>query len=129
VSIFYEARNAQEPKEHLANFDFEQGMWQVNEFTPRNTKPQLSEEDEVLIADVVVNAMSSTKFYKRKELEILAREALSNAKMASGEKSAMKAVSYVQKYKGHIVKTHAVPGQAVWHYLESNEMTRPWEVE
>ena len=129
VSIFYEARNAQEPKEHLANFDFEQGMWQVNEFTPRNTKPQLSEEDEVLIADVVVGAMSSTKFYKRKELEILAREALSNAKMASGEKSAMKAVSYVQKYKGHIVKTHAVPGQAVWHYLESNEMTRPWEVE
>ena len=127
VSIFYEARNAQEPKEHLANFDFEQGMWQVNEFTPRNTKPQLSEEDEVLIADVVVGAMSSTKFYKRKELEILAREALSNAKMASGEKSAMKAVSYVQKYKGHIVKTHAVPGQAVWHYLESNEMKRPWD--
>ena len=129
VSVFYEARNAQEPKEHLANFDFEQGMWQVNEFTPRSTKPQLSEEDEVQIADVVVGAMSSTKFYKRKELEILAREALSNAKMASGEKSAMKAVSYVQKYKGHIVKTHAVPGQAVWHYLESNEMTRPWEVE
>ena len=129
VSVFYEARNAQEPKEHLASFDFEQGMWQVNEFTPRSTKPQLSEEDEVQIADVVVGAMSSTKFYKRKELEILAREALSNAKMASGEKSAMKAVSYVQKYKGHIVKTHAVPGQAVWHYLESNEMTRPWEVE
>jgi RecA-family ATPase len=129
VSIFYEARNAQEPKEHLANFDFEQGMWQVNEFTPRNTRPQLSEEDEVLIADVVVNAMSTTKFYKRKELEILAREALSNAKMASGEKSARNAVSYVQKYKGNIVKTHAVPGQAVWHYLESNEMTRPWEVE
>ncbi len=127
VSVFYEARNAQEPKEHLANFDFEQGMWQVNEFTPRNTKPQLSEEDEVLIADVVVGAMSSTKFYKRKELEILAREALSNAKMASGEKSARSAVSYVQKYKGNIVKTHAVPGQAVWHYLESNEMKRPWD--
>ena len=128
VSIFYEARNAQEPKEHLANFDFEQGMWQVNEFTPRQTK-QLSEDDEVLIADVVVNAMSSTKFYNRKELQLLAREALSKAKMNSGEKAAMKAVSYVQKYKGNIVKTHAVPGQAVWHYLESNEMTRPWEVE
>ena len=128
VSVFYEARNAQEPKEHLANFDFEQGMWQVNEFTPRQTK-QLSEEDEVLIADVVVGAMSSTKFYNRKELELLAREALGKAKMNSGEKAAMKAVSYVQKYKGNVVKTHAVPGQAVWHYLESNEMTRPWEVE
>ena len=124
VSIFYEARNAQEPKEHLANFDFEQGMWQVNEFTQRK---QLSEDDEVLIADVVVNAMSSTKFYNRKELQLLAREALSKAKMNSGEKAAMKAVSYVQKYKGNIVKTHAVPGQAVWHYLESNEMKRPWD--
>ena len=128
VSIFYEARNAQEPKEHLANFDFEQGMWQVNEFTPRQTK-QLSEDDEVLIADVVVSAMSSTKFYNRKELELLAREALSKAKMNSGEKAGRSAVSYVQKYKGNIVKTHAVPGQAVWHYLESNEMKRPWEVE
>ena len=126
VSIFYEARNAQEPKEHLANFDFEQGMWQVNEFTPRQTK-QLSEDDEVLIADVVVNAMSSTKFYNRKELELLAREALSKAKMNSGEKAGRSAVSYVQKYKGNIVKTHAVPGQAVWHYLESNEMKRPWD--
>ncbi len=128
VSIFYEARNAQEPKEHLANFDFDKGLWEVNEFTQRQTK-QLSEDDEVLIADVVVNGMSSTKFYNRKELELLAREALSKAKMNSGEKAAMKAVSYVQKYKGNIVKTHAVPGQAVWHYLESNEMTRPWEVE
>ena len=127
VSVFYEARNAQEPKEHLANFDFDKGMWEVNEFTQRNTRPQLSEEDEVLIADVVVNAMSSTKFYNRKELELLAREALSKAKMNSGEKAGRSAVSFVQKYKGNIVKTHAVPGQAVWHYLESNEMKRPWD--
>lgn len=126
VSIFYEARNAQEPKEHLANFDFEKGLWEVSEYTARQAKI-VSEEDEVQIADVVVNAMSSTKFYNRKELELLAREALGKAKMNSGEKAAMKAVSYVQKYKGNIVKTHAVPGQAVWHYLESNEMTRPWD--
>jgi len=71
--------------------------------------------------------MSSTKFYKRKELELLAKEALSKSGLASGEKSARKAVSYVQKYKGSVVKTHAVPGAAVWHYLESNEMTKPWE--
>ena len=65
VSVFYEARNAREPKEHLASFDFDDGMWKVNEFTPRNVKPQLSEEDEVKIAGVVVDAMSSTTFYKR----------------------------------------------------------------
>ncbi len=127
VSIFYEARNAMEPKEHLASFDFGDGIWKVNEFTPRNTKPALTEDDEVKIAGIVVDAMSSTKFYKRKELELLAKEALSKSGLASGEKSAMKAVSYVQKYKGSIVKTHAIPGSAVWHYLESNEMTRPWE--
>ena len=73
--------------------------------------------------------MSSTTFYRRKELEILAQQALSEEKLPSGNKAAQKAVSYVQKYKGNIVKTHAVPGQAVWHYLESNEMERPWEVE
>ena len=70
-----------------------------------------------------------TTFYKRKELEILAQEALKAEGLSSGEKAARKAVSFVQKYKGNIVKTHAVPGQAVWHYLESNEMQRPWEVE
>ena len=98
----------------------------MNEWTPREKK-QLSEDDEVAIARVVVEAMSSTPFYKRKELEILAQEALHNAKMSSGNKAAQKAVSYVQKYQGNIVKTHAGPGQAVWHYLESNEMKRPWD--
>jgi len=127
VSVFYEARNAMEPKEHLASFDFDDGMWKVNEFTPRNTKPALTEDDEVKIAGVVVDAMSSTKFYLRKELELLAKEALSKAGMNSGNKASQKAVSYVQKYKGSIVKTHAQPGMAVWHYLESNEMTKPWE--
>ena len=47
--------------------------------------------------------------------------------MSSGERAAMRAVSYVQKYKGNVVKTHAEPGKAVWHYLESNEMKRPWD--
>jgi len=129
VSVFYEARNAMEPKEHLASFDFDDGMWKVSDLTQRNTRPQLTEEDEVAIANVVVSAMSSTKFYIRKELELLAKEALSKANMNSGDKAGQKAVSYVQKYKGNLVKTHAVPGKAVWHYLESNEMTRPWESE
>jgi len=81
----------------------------------------------VAIANVVVNAMSSTKFYIRKDLELLAKEALGKANLNSGDKAGQKAVSFVQKYKGNIVKTHAVPGKAVWHYLESNEMKRPWE--
>ena len=130
VNVFYEARNAREPEEHMAFFDFDEGLWKRSMWTPpTRQKQEMSEEDEVKIANVVVGAMSSTTFYKRKELEILAREALHNAKMNSGEKAAMKAVSYVQKYKGNIVKTHAEPGKAVWHYLESNEMQRPWEVE
>ena len=128
VNMFYEARNAKEPQEHLAHFNFDEGLWKVNEWTPKEKK-QLSEADEVTIARVVVEAMSSTTFYKRKELEILAQEALHAAKMSSGNKAAQKAVSYVQKYQGNVVKTHAEPGKAVWHYLEANEMQRPWEVE
>ena len=128
INLFYEARNAQEPEEHMAFFDFEEGIWKRSMWTPKR-KHEVSEEDEVKIAQVVASAMSSTTFYKRKELEMLAREALGTAKMNSGERAAMKAVSYVQKYMGNVVKTHAEPGKAVWHYLASNEMQRPWEAE
>ena len=128
VNLFYEARNAQEPEEHMAFFDFDEGIWKRSMWTPKR-KHEVSEEDEVKIAQVVASAMSSTVFYKRKELEMLAREALGTAKMNSGERAAMKAVSYVQKYMGNVVKTHAEPGKAVWHYLASNEMQRPWESE
>ena len=128
VNLFYEARNAQEPEEHMAFFDFDEGIWKRSMWTPKR-KHEVSEEDEVKIAQVVASAMSSTTFYKRKELEMLAREALGTAKMNSGERAAMKAVSYVQKYMGNVVKTHAEPGKAVWHYLASNEMQRPWEAE
>ena len=128
INLFYEARNAQEPEEHMAFFDFDEGIWKRSMWTPKR-KHEVSEEDEVKIAQVVASAMSSTTFYKRKELEMLAREALGNAKMNSGERAAMKAVSYVQKYMGNVVKTHAEPGKAVWHYLASNEMQRPWESE
>ena len=128
VNLFYEARNAQEPEEHMAFFDFDEGIWKRSMWTPKR-KHEVSEEDEVKIAQVVASAMSSTVFYKRKELEMLAREALGTAKMNSGERAAMKAVSYVQKYMGNVVKTHAEPGKAVWHYLASNEMQRPWEAE
>lgn len=130
VNMFYEARNAQEPKEHLANFDFDEGLWNVNEFTPMtSTTNSVSEEDEVEIAHTVVNAMNVTKFYKRQELEELARTALHKAGKANGNKAGQKAVSYVQKYMGNMVEVHAVPGQAVWHYLATNQMTRPWEEE
>jgi len=114
VNLFYEARNAQEPEEHMAFFDFDEGIWKRSMWTPKR-KHEVSEEDEVKIAQVVASAMSSTVFYKRKELEMLAREALGTAKMNSGERAAMKAVSYVQKYMGNVVKTHAEPGKAVWH--------------
>ena len=128
INLFYEARNAQEPEEHMAFFEFDEGIWKRSMWTPKR-KHEVSEEDEVKIAQVVASAMSSTTFYKRKELEMLAREALGTAKMNSGERAAMKAVSYVQKYMGNVVKTHAEPGKAVWHYLASNEMQRPWEAE
>ena len=129
VNLFYEARNAQEPNEHLAAFDFDEGEWKVNAFTPVTPGKQVSEEDQVIIARVLMQAMESTVFYRRKELEILARQALKKAKMPNGINACQKAVTYVQKYLGDKVKTYADPGKAVWHYLASNDMQKPWEVE
>ncbi len=76
-----------------------------------------------------MEAMDNNTFYKRKELEILARQALKKAKLSSGINAAMRSVTYVQKYLGDKVKTYAEPGKAVWHYLASNDMQKPWEVE
>jgi len=47
--------------------------------------------------------------------------------MASGERAARYAVSYVQKYLGDRVRTHVVPGKQTWHYLAKNEGKKPWE--
>ena len=44
--------------------------------------------------------MSSYKFYTRQELELLAREALKEKDLASGERAARYGVSHVQKYLG-----------------------------
>ena len=77
VSVFYEARNAQDPNEHIAFFDFDQGQWVVSDFTPINKKSDEEiEQDEVEIATIVMKAMEEDKFYKRAELELLAKAAL-----------------------------------------------------
>ena len=130
VSFFYEARNAKEPDEHTARFDFNEGMWKMNEFTSHNIPKQAkqTEEDEVKIAQIVAGAMNLTTFYKRNELEMLARETLKKARMPNGNKASQRAVSFVQKYMGDVVKTHADPGKAVWHYLENNPNQKPWEI-
>ena len=60
---------------------------------------------------------------------MLARKALGTATINSGEYVDMKAESYVQKYMSNMVKIHAEPGKAGWHYLASNEMQRPRDTE
>jgi hypothetical protein len=82
--------------------------------------------DEVEVARVVAGAMSSYKFYTRQDLELLARQALKENELASGERAARYAVSHVQKYLGEKVKTHSIPGKNTWYYLEDNQMSRPW---
>ena len=73
--------------------------------------------------------MSRQRFYTRQEMELVARESLKENEMASGERAARYAVSYVQKYLGDKVKNHNVPGKNTWYYLADNEMKRPWEEE
>ena len=118
ITLFYEARNAREPEQHLAYFDFERGYFKV---VDAQDSP-----DEVEIARVVASAMSKQKFYTRQELELVARQALKENELASGERAARYAVSYVQKYLGERVKSHNVPGKNTWYYLADNEMKRPW---
>ena len=119
VTLFYEARNAREPDQHLAYFDFERGFFRMVDAS--------DSPDEVEIARVIAGAMSSYKFYTRQELELLAREALKEKDLASGERAARYGVSHVQKYLGEKVKTHSIPGKNTWYYLEDNQMSKPWQ--
>ena len=130
INVFYEARNAQDPNEHIAFFDFDQGQWVVSDFTPINKKSDEEiQQDEVEIATIVMKAMEEDKFYKRAELELLAKAALKRHKKANGIQACKKAVSHAQKHLSHLVYTHSEPGMAMWHYLSTSTATKPWEVE
>ena len=123
VTLFYEARNAREPESHAAYFNFDTGFWNIVDF---DAEKQI---DEVDIAHTVANSMDKTKFYTRAELELLARKALKDRGLASGQLKGKAAVSYVQKYLGGRVLTHAIPGKQTWHWLVNNEGVKPWEEE
>ena len=120
VTLFYEARNAREPESHAAYFNFDTGFWNIVDF---DTEKQI---DEVDIAHTVANSMDKTKFYTRAELQLLARKALKDRGLASGQLKGKEAVSFVQKYLGGRVLTHAIPGKQTWHWLVNNEGAKPW---
>ena len=128
VSFYYEARNAKDPDEHLAFFDFELGVWTISDLGKRQTKV-VSPEDEVEIAGIVLKGMKVDTYYKRAELELIAKAQLRRHNKANGQKACMKAVSYVQGNLGHKVLTFSIPGQAMWHYLAESTAQKPWEIE
>ena len=128
VQFYYEARNARDPDEHLASFDFELGEWQVSDLLKRPTK-QVSAEDEVEIASIVLKGMQVDQYYKRGDMELLAKKQLRRHNKANGQKACMKAVSYLQSHLGHKVLTYSLPGQAMWHYLAESTAQKPWEIE
>tara|TARA_A100001515_G_scaffold134852_1_gene125341 strand:+ start:2035 stop:4002 length:1968 start_codon:yes stop_codon:yes gene_type:complete len=119
ITLFYEARNAKEPEQHNAYFDYQEGCFKM-------VQPKEG-PDEVAIAKVVAKAMDKHKFYTRQDLEILARQALKEADQASGERAGRYAVSYVTKYLGHVVKVYQQPGKNTWYFLAENKAKRPWE--
>ena len=123
VTLFYEARNAREPESHGAYFNFDTGLWNIVDFDAEK------QVDEVDIAHTVANSMDKTKFYTRAELELQARKGLKDRGLPSGMGKGKAAVSYVQKYLGGRVLTHAIPGKQTWHWLVSNEGVKPWEKE
>ena len=101
-----------------------------NKSTKYNKRKQwkILEECSIFVWSIIQNSLGIfKKFYSRKELELLARQALKENELASGERAARYAVSYVQKYLGERVKSHNVPGKNTWYYLADNEMKRPWD--
>ena len=131
INIFYEARNAADPQEHISLFNFDDGLWEVSDFTrtPNKKSDEEVAEDEVEIAGIVMKAMKENEFYKRADLEFLAKTALKRHKKANGVNACQRAVTHVQKHLSHIVHTHSEPGMAMWHYLGTSTAAKPWKVE
>ena len=128
VSFFYEARNARDPDEHLAHFDFDLGVWTASDLTAKKTTSEDSIEDQVALAELVLKGMKAEEYYRRNELESLARQQLRRYNKPNGNKACQKAVSYVQKHLADKVFTYSEPGKAMWHYLGTNTSNKPWEV-
>ena len=128
VSFFYEARNARDPDEHLAHFDFDLGVWTASDLTAKKTPTEDSFEDQVALAELVFKGMKEEEYYRRNELESLARQQLRRYNKPNGNKACQKAVSYVQKHLADKVFTYSEPGKAMWHYLGTNASAKPWEV-
>ncbi len=86
-------------------------------------------EDEIEIADIVFKGMEVDKYYKRGDMELLAKRQLRRHSRANGQKACRNAVSYLQSHLSHKVLTYSLPGQAMWHYLAESTAQKPWEVE
>ena len=104
-------------------------MWEVSDLIKRPQAKQISTEDEVDISNLVLKGMKVDKYYKRAELELVAKSQLRRHNRANGQKACMKAVSYLQVHLDHKVLTHSLPGQAMWHYLAESTAQKPWEQE
>ena len=80
------------------------------------------------LAELVFKGMKEEEYYRRNELESLARQQLRRYNKPNGNKACQKAVSYVQKHLADKVFTYSEPGKAMWHYLGTNTSAKPWEV-
>lgn len=128
VQFYYEARNAKDPDEHMASFDFNLGVWEISDLGKRMTR-EVSPEDEVAIAQLVHKGMEVNQYYKRGEMELLAKTQLRRHNKSNGNKACQRAVSYVQKHMSDKVLTFSRPGVAMWHYRAENTAIKPWEVD
>jgi len=128
VQFYYEARNAKDPDEHMASFDFNLGVWEISDLGKRMTR-EISTEDEVAIAQLVHKGMEVNKYYKRNEMELIAKTQLRRHNKSNGNKACQRAVSYVQKHMSDKVLTFSMPGLAMWHYRAENTTAKPWEID
>ena len=94
----------------MASFDFNLGVWQISDLGKRMTR-EISLEDEVEIAQLVHKGMEVNQYYKRSEMELLAKTQLRKHNKSNGNKACQRAVSYVQKHMSDKVLTFS---RLVW---------------
>ena len=112
--------------QYLAHFDFDLGVWTASDLTAKRHRQKIALKIVALAGSY--SRAEEEEYYRRNELESLARQQLRRYNKPNGNKACQKAVSYVQKHLADKVFTYSEPGKAMWHYLGTNASAKPWEV-
>ena len=91
--LFYEARNARDPDEHLAHFDFDLGVWTASDLTAKKHRQKIALKIKGH-SGLVFKGMKEEEYYRRNELESLARQQLRRYNKPNGNKACQAVIMF-----------------------------------